>query len=1119
MDRDYYQYARPDLHPLIPLEAKRILDVGCASGALGKALKDRQACHVTGIELSETAAQTAKEVLDEVLIGEALPLMQAMPEARFDCIVLADVLEHMERPDLCLKEVPRLLKENGRLVASLPNVRHWSVIRNLLEGRWDYEEAGILDRTHLRFFTRESMLPMFAEAGLLIERLDGTVRIGEEVPAGFSESLHSYGLDTSTLDNEGRIYQFLISAIPVLISDQQDGPPMVSVILPTHDRPDFLREALESLQNQHFKNFEVLVINDGELPVEPILAEFPAVSCRSLRTPSPHRGPAATRNLGLEAACGKYIAFLDDDDRFYPDHLELLVRFATIHGAMVVYADSYEVSQKLVDGKWESYQRQTRYSEDFNRDKFLMTNYVPILNFLIRREALEQVGFFDEALYTLEDWDLWIRLSRRFVFLHLAGNTAEYRVRPEGRITTTAQFLPAQRYIFDKYADLSRQLPQVRVWQKSQLHWRENVLSGKVFDLGIAIAVQNELEDLRDCLSSLVEVIPDELQAQLLIVDDGSTDGTLEYLADLEGDILAIHHPTPDGWAKSLNEAIGYLNASSVLILDTSTRLTSEALLTLKNALEADKDLGAVGFSPRRFEGRTEPSLDKGCLMVRQSAFLDVGGFDEKYERGWQDDDLARKLRAYGRSIAHVEDDANLDAAKAENQRLTPADRERFASKWAPGIDETPFSAHPTAEPPLFSLVTLTYNQLEYTRRFVESVFAHSTVPFELIVIDNGSQDDTPSYLSQLAERHHNVHLILNEQNRGFAGGCNQGIAIARGEVIVLINNDTVVTTLWMERLLRALKNDPTVGMVGPRTNRTVGIQLVPNVPYDEEDPESIQAFARQMALRNRREGMYAGRAIGFCVAIRREVLETIGGLDTTYGTGNYEDDDLSMRVLAAGYHIWIVNDCFIHHYGGKTFKGRNIDYEALMLRNWEIFKAKWGLPEDQSIDKGYKPRQILSQSLEAHRLVFPILCPQSPPAFIEGAKCANFLVAPDWQQDGLSLRKLLQSFARAFGPRDDVALILWHDPLEGIALEAAGAWLENLIAAEGLDPESMADLILHSYHPGPLERGGIYRAAQVFLVLEAQKGTLEATACGVPCLENPGLEELHLFAKKAARC
>ena len=150
----YYSYSRPEIQALIPSSAKKILDIGCGTGELGKALKERQDCEVTGVEIVPEVADKARENLDKVIVGDIEEIIDDLPENYYDVVIFADVLEHLKNPWKILSQIKTRINAQSIVIISIPNVRHWSVIKDLLEGRWDYQEAGILDKTHLRFFTK-----------------------------------------------------------------------------------------------------------------------------------------------------------------------------------------------------------------------------------------------------------------------------------------------------------------------------------------------------------------------------------------------------------------------------------------------------------------------------------------------------------------------------------------------------------------------------------------------------------------------------------------------------------------------------------------------------------------------------------------------------------------------------------------------------------------------------------------------------------------------------------------------------------------------------------------------------------------------------------------------------
>jgi 2-polyprenyl-3-methyl-5-hydroxy-6-metoxy-1,4-benzoquinol methylase len=161
----YFEFARPELLELVPPTARRVLEVGCGAGKLGESIKLRQDAEVVGIELVPEAAERARDRLDEVHLGDAETLPLDFTDEPFDCVVCGDVLEHMREPETFLRRVRGWLEPDGVLVASIPNVRHHSIVSALLEGNWTYEPAGLLDETHLRFFTRSDILDLFEDAG------------------------------------------------------------------------------------------------------------------------------------------------------------------------------------------------------------------------------------------------------------------------------------------------------------------------------------------------------------------------------------------------------------------------------------------------------------------------------------------------------------------------------------------------------------------------------------------------------------------------------------------------------------------------------------------------------------------------------------------------------------------------------------------------------------------------------------------------------------------------------------------------------------------------------------------------------------------------------------------
>ncbi len=215
MPADYYNRVNTDLLALIPTDAGLVVEIGCGAGALGEAyLRINPSCRYVGVELNREAAERAVSRLSAVRTGDAEKL--DIGEDKIDCLVYGDVLEHMADPWSVLARHAACLRDGGQVVACIPNVQHWSVIISLLAGQWRYQDEGLLDRTHLRFFTLESIRELFAGAGLTIIE----IRLRQSDPkkaAGFHELLaplaERLGIDQAAFRRQTLTIQYLVRAV------------------------------------------------------------------------------------------------------------------------------------------------------------------------------------------------------------------------------------------------------------------------------------------------------------------------------------------------------------------------------------------------------------------------------------------------------------------------------------------------------------------------------------------------------------------------------------------------------------------------------------------------------------------------------------------------------------------------------------------------------------------------------------------------------------------------------------------------------------------------------------------------------------------------------------------
>jgi hypothetical protein len=244
---------------------------------------------------------------------------------------------------------------------------------------------------------------------------------------------------------------------------------LVSVVVPTYNRPHLLREALESILTQTYRHFEIIVVNDGGEDVQAIIDDCKGEERITYLRHTENRGLPTARNTALKAARGKYIAYLDDDDVYYPRHLEILVHALETGPYRLAYTDSCHVFQEWITDRYVPIERKTLYQQDFDPDLLLIGNYIPVDNVMHAKELLSETGIFDEALDAHEDWDLWIRCAQHTPFQHIAEITVEVRFRSDGTTMTSADrapFLRTMKIIHRRYGSLVSN-PQVAEQQKA----------------------------------------------------------------------------------------------------------------------------------------------------------------------------------------------------------------------------------------------------------------------------------------------------------------------------------------------------------------------------------------------------------------------------------------------------------------------------------------------------------------------------------------------------------------------------------------------------------------------------------------------------------------------------
>lgn len=411
--------------------------------------------------------------VDVVAPGDELPL----PDESEDFVISSHVIEHFFDPIKAIKEWLRVVRPGGYVFIVAPHKertfdkdRSRTPLQELLDRHSGKIPRPAVDtHEHYSVWITEDLLEVSSHFKWnVVACQDADDKVGN----GFTLLIQKAPKPPAPKPNpDGGLAgkHFELSENHLGMSGITSAMPLVSVIVPTHNRPDRLVEAVQSILNQSFKNFEIIVVNDAGCDVDATIAPLNTgrqVVCLRHET---NRGLAAARNTGLQAARGRYIAYLDDDDLFYPDHLQTLVDFLEAHPGSVAYTDANRAHQEQVNGHWQTTKREVAYSQEWDADSILVDNFVPVLCFMHERAGLQKSGLFDETLARHEDWDLWIRLSRHFPFAHIPKVTCEFSLRDDASSMTgqsLSRFVETMQHIHAKYAAYTSGRPDLLAAQR-----------------------------------------------------------------------------------------------------------------------------------------------------------------------------------------------------------------------------------------------------------------------------------------------------------------------------------------------------------------------------------------------------------------------------------------------------------------------------------------------------------------------------------------------------------------------------------------------------------------------------------------------------------------------------
>lgn len=405
----YYNFSRGELLDLISTDKTRILDCGCANGLLGKSIKQRQECKVIGIELNRKAASQARTHLDYIYHTDLNIFKNTELKTDFDLIIFSDILEHLLAPNITLSELSKKLTPNGDILASIPNVSHPYIQKQLARGLFRYTSAGILDATHLRFFTKTSIFQMFAAAGLKIYNI-------------------------RPYPSQNNPIQYHIQARPV------KPPPSTlttTIIIATLNCLDYTKACVQSILDTTNTAAKIIIIDNASTDgtVEWLRQQDNILHIEN----TTNLGFSTSYNIGLELVNTDYVVLSNNDVVYSPGWLHRLIDTASIHESFgIVGPVSNEISgpQKDEQANYSTGEELRAYAKKVLEDTVRVPQEYPRIVFfsvLIKSKLLHTVGFLDEnfTLGNFEDDDYCLRAGNAgykniydpSVFVHHFGST------------------------------------------------------------------------------------------------------------------------------------------------------------------------------------------------------------------------------------------------------------------------------------------------------------------------------------------------------------------------------------------------------------------------------------------------------------------------------------------------------------------------------------------------------------------------------------------------------------------------------------------------------------------------------------------------------------------------
>jgi len=920
---------------LIGRRVGSILEVGCSTGYFGQYLKDKLGVSVWGIEINKEDARKAKKVLDKVIVGdvEVLDFKKCFGKKKFDVIIFADVLEHLKNPGKVLKKAKSILKPNGQVIASIPNVTHQSVKIQLLVNQWNYEDLGLLDRTHLRFFDYRGAVKLFENSGFYIRKIDYTVA---DIPRVVMEKiLAKVGVElTDQLEKllylpEAKVYQYIILATKDKLSGYKSYAKRQSIINPVADWTKSWQEVLEALYQ---RSREIISLQKEKDQLRKKIEKLQRLLLLRTEDLIEQKLELKTRKNKMREVRGLLREKSEEVEKLNQEIYDLCTHIDNLQQILnnITSAKTFKVWQAFVKV----------------RDK-LKSNPLVIfkgLKILITKGPLE----FKKKLVGVQEREIKINEINQ-----------QYQIW------------------LQKHSPTEEELERQRKRQK-RFKYRPKI--------SIITPVYNTKKRwLRACIESVLNQTYDNWE--LCLADDASTKPyikpILEEYKKKDRRIKVVYRRKNGHICRASNSALRIATGEFIALLDHDDELKPHALFRVAELLSKHPDADMIYSDEDKAEldGRlVDPhfkpdwSPDMFLSMMytchlgvyRKSIIDEIGGFRPGYE-GSQDYDLVLRFTEKTGKIFHIPDvlytwrkipgSTSIDGSKAKpyaylaaKKALASAIRRRkIDAKVIDGAAEGLYRIqYKIKGEPMISIIIPTKDKVNYLKKCIDSILKKTTYRnYEILIVDTGSKEKRTWDYYKALRRNPKARLLKWRKSFNFASANNFAVARAVGEYVLFLNNDTnVITPEWLEAMLEHAQRRE-VGAVGAKLyfednsiqhcgvilglgpDRVAGHIFVHHTGHGY--------FGYADVIRN-----YSA-VTAACMLISKKKFDEVGGFNEKLGVC-YNDVDLCLKLRQKGYLIVYTPYAKLYHYESVSLGKIEKKERGTDKKEVEYMQKKWGV-------------------------------------------------------------------------------------------------------------------------------------------------------------------------------